>query len=212
MDLRKYWSESTEALHAWGGRLDRTGGSQGTARDHPEPSIYVARSGFDTARLRGAYAPRYRPKSSALPAPAARPSLYRKIYDDPIGPIWRAVIRAHVFPPAPRPMHPPERPTFAEIRQTVCGFQRVSFQSVVSARRNVALVTIRGKIIFLAWALTPMSLPQIGLKLNRDHTTILYSIRKTCRAEGIDYDRTDIAATIARQMFEEMWRDAACNT
>src|SRR6185437_7775417 len=69
-------------------------------------------------------------------------------------------------------------PTVREIQRTVASHYRVSFVYLVSDRRNKAVVLPRHVAMYLAKTFTFHSHPQIGRMFQRDHTTILFAVRK----------------------------------
>ena len=70
------------------------------------------------------------------------------------------------------------------IAMTVAARHGMTFELVAGASRNKRIVAVRDEAIrAVADARPDMSLPAIGRVFNRDHTTILHSLRKT-RAEG----------------------------
>jgi hypothetical protein len=66
-----------------------------------------------------------------------------------------------------------------EIQRAVCTVYNISFNDLISARRVATLVEPRHVAIMLVNHLTKLSMPEIGRRFGgRDHTTILYAIRK----------------------------------
>ena len=66
-----------------------------------------------------------------------------------------------------------------DIQRTVSKHYSVTRDDLTSARRNRAIVRPRQIAMFLAKALTPRSLPEIGRHFGgRDHTTVLHAVRK----------------------------------
>jgi hypothetical protein len=67
----------------------------------------------------------------------------------------------------------------AHIQRVVAHYFGIPLREMTSARRSREVARPRQVAIYLARELTPFSLPMIGkLFGNRDHTTILYAIRK----------------------------------
>jgi hypothetical protein len=100
-------------------------------------------------------------------------------------------------PPAPNPWFsiidcvPIKRtfPTINEIKKVVCQHYPVTPRDLVSRRRDAEVVRPRQVVCFLAKSMTPHSLPEIGRRLgNRDHTTVLHSVRKITRLMKTDRD------------------------
>jgi hypothetical protein len=78
-------------------------------------------------------------------------------------------------PVRPRPSEGP----VARIQRVVAEHYRIPFREMTSARRSRDVARPRQVAMYLARELTPFSLPTIGKFFgNRDHTTILYAIRK----------------------------------
>lgn len=69
--------------------------------------------------------------------------------------------------------------TVEGIKRVVCKYFNISHQDLVSPRRDVKVLRPRAIAIYLAKELTPHSLSELGRRFGRrDHTTILYSVRK----------------------------------
>lgn len=66
----------------------------------------------------------------------------------------------------------------SEIRVAVARFYSLSMDEFNSLRRTVPLVVPRQIAIYLAKVLTNRSLPDLGHRFGKDHTTILHSVRK----------------------------------
>ena len=66
-----------------------------------------------------------------------------------------------------------------EIQRAVCKAYNANFNDILSARRVASIVEPRHVAIMLVNHLTKLSMPEIGRRFGgRDHTTILYAIRK----------------------------------
>ncbi|MFO1187908.1 MAG: chromosomal replication initiator protein DnaA [Alphaproteobacteria bacterium] len=71
------------------------------------------------------------------------------------------------------------RITIEEIQKEVSSFYGVSMRDLLSHRRDRQIVRPRQIAMFLAKELTTRSLPEIGRRFGgRDHTTVLYGVRK----------------------------------
>jgi hypothetical protein len=82
-------------------------------------------------------------------------------------------------PPAPEISQPP--PVCSDVRtlMTVAAeYFKISYIDLISERRRWPLVHYRQITMYVATIATPFSLPQIGRRMNRDHTTILHAQRK----------------------------------
>jgi chromosomal replication initiation ATPase DnaA len=60
---------------------------------------------------------------------------------------------------------------------------------ILSASRNVKLVAARQEAMFRAATETIGSYPWIGRRFNRDHTTVIHSLRAYARSHGIEPPR-----------------------
>lgn len=65
------------------------------------------------------------------------------------------------------------------IVETIAAHYGVTAAGIRGSRRGAPLIEARQAAHSALWIETTMSLPQIGRMLNRDHTTILHSIRRT---------------------------------
>jgi chromosomal replication initiator protein len=71
------------------------------------------------------------------------------------------------------------RVTIEEIQKRVAEHYGIRLADMQSARRARAVARPRQVAMYLAKQLTPRSLPEIGRKFGgRDHTTVIYAIRK----------------------------------
>jgi chromosomal replication initiator protein len=71
------------------------------------------------------------------------------------------------------------RITIEEIQKEVSSYYGVSMRDLLSHRRDRQIVRPRQIAMFLAKELTTRSLPEIGRRFGgRDHTTVLYGVRK----------------------------------
>ena len=90
---------------------------------------------------------------------------------------------------------------------TVADEWGVSGFELVSARRTEILIRPRFTLIWLMKNVSPMSLPQIGrLVGNRDHTTVIYALRRVeewRKKDEVMRDITDRMLVIARRIHAE---------
>lgn len=84
--------------------------------------------------------------------------------------------------------------TFAQILHSVSEARGVPVQAILSTRRCHQIAHARQEVAFLARNLTTMSLPSIGKRLDRDHTTILHSLRAVKARMSQDDYRNQIEA------------------
>lgn len=84
------------------------------------------------------------------------------------------------------PSRAPTRPFVAEIIDAACLAFDVNLNDVMSHRRHRPAARARQAAMFLAKEMTPLSLSQIGRRLNRDHTTVLHATREVPRLMAAD--------------------------
>lgn len=78
-------------------------------------------------------------------------------------------------------------PKIEEICKAAVKFYRVTKIDLMSARRTGNLVRPRQVAMYLSKTLTTRSLPEIGRRMGgRDHTTVLYAVRKIERLRLVD--------------------------
>ena len=78
------------------------------------------------------------------------------------------------------------------IQTLVCKFFKISKNEMLSPRRSRYLVRPRQTAIYLTKILTPKSLPEIGREFsNRDHTTIIHSVKTIEKLKDIDKDMAE---------------------
>lgn len=98
----------------------------------------------------------------------------------------------------------PINPRAVRIDDIICVVSQhygVTKIDILSARRTANVVRPRQVCAYLAKKLTPKSLPEIGRRLgNRDHTTVLASIRKITRLLSTEEGLTDRVNILAYQV------------
>lgn len=67
----------------------------------------------------------------------------------------------------------------------ICG---IRVEDLLSERRHPSYVRARHIAMYAARLMTPKSLPAIGLCFDRDHTTVMYGIKKIDRNINTDPD------------------------
>ena len=78
------------------------------------------------------------------------------------------------------------------IQTIVCKFFKISKNEMLSSRRSRYLVRPRQTAIYLTKILTSKSLPEIGREFsNRDHTTIIHSVKTIEKLKEKDLDMVD---------------------
>lgn len=93
--------------------------------------------------------------------------------------------------PAPEPMR---RIMIDEIQCAVARYYNVRRADILSARRTANIVRPRQIAMYLCKTLTLRSLPEIGRRFFRDHTTVLHAVRKI---EGLIQTDENIAREVA---------------
>jgi hypothetical protein len=93
---------------------------------------------------------------------------------------------------------PRANPFIADIQKAVARHFNITRHDLISQRRTAELVKPRQIAAYLSRELTQHSLPEIGRRFgNRDHTTILYAVRKISRQLAADPELAhDIALLI----------------
>jgi chromosomal replication initiator protein len=100
-------------------------------------------------------------------------------------------------------MTAPHIPTIDEIQAAVCKKFHIGIRHMTADKRSRHLARPRQIAMYLAYELTPKSLPQIGrLFGDRDHTTVLHAYRTV---EALIAQDRDFAAVVAelRQSLED---------
>lgn len=75
-------------------------------------------------------------------------------------------------------------PKWRQIASQVARKHGVSMADLVSHRRDKQIAAARQEAMWRLKAETSMTLPAIGRRFNRDHTTVLYSVRKYAQTAG----------------------------
>lgn len=79
--------------------------------------------------------------------------------------------------PAYRQRTPKRVVSFAEVRAAVLQKYRMTMEDISSHRRERKFVEPRQVLMAVSYQYTGLSLPQIGSRCRRDHTTVLHAIR-----------------------------------
>ena len=89
------------------------------------------------------------------------------------------------------------QPTIKQIRNAVCAHFNVSANDLCGRRRPLHIVVPRHVAYYLCGTLTLKSWPEIGRRLGgRDHTTVLYGVRKIARRIEQEPDLAEDVANI----------------
>ena len=87
------------------------------------------------------------------------------------------------------------------IQTLVCKFFKISKNEMLSSRRSRYLVRPRQTAIYLTKILTSKSLPEIGREFsNRDHTTIIHSVKTIERLKEVDPEMVDSIDKLKNQI------------
>lgn len=87
----------------------------------------------------------------------------------------------------------PSRVMVPDIIRACADFYGVSRRNILSHRRTQAVARPRQVAMFLAKTMTLCTLPQIGGMFGRDHTTVIYAVRKI---EGLQKTDALLAADV----------------
>lgn len=97
------------------------------------------------------------------------------------------------------------RTTIEKIQRTVCQKFGITRIDLLSARRTKDLVIPRQLAMYLCKTLTFKSLPEIGRRFNgKDHTTVLFAVRKMARLAQSDAEIRNIAAELQAELGGEV--------
>jgi hypothetical protein len=103
---------------------------------------------------------------------------------------WQVYALLEQFRPYPdfigpvRPPPIPNRLRIYDIQKIVAIFFRISRLELISARRDAQTAQARQIAIFLCRQYTMRSLPEIGRRFHRDHTTVIHALRKIGAMSG----------------------------
>jgi hypothetical protein len=75
-------------------------------------------------------------------------------------------------------------PRWKEILRETCAKHKIHPEAVTGNSREAPLVKCRREVYYRLRTELGMSLSQIGLKLNKDHTSVLYGVREYAKALG----------------------------
>ena len=95
----------------------------------------------------------------------------------------------------------PKKVKIEDIQRVVSKHFNVTKADLLSARRTRTVVRPRQIAMYLAKALTPRSLPEIGRRFgNRDHTTVLHAVRKIEEMASADRGFADEIEMLKRML------------
>lgn len=130
---------------------------------------------------------KWRPSDDDKIIAGARQGLTNRMIADDMGATYREVFkrawrleksgRMAVSVPNPILRDDDKRVTFNRVLAFVCSTCRVSPESVLGVRKSGDIVRARQVLIAVARRNTKLSYPQIGERLNRDHSTIMHGHR-----------------------------------
>ncbi len=93
------------------------------------------------------------------------------------------------------------RLTVARIQDVVSAFFNLHPSSMVSARRSWDIARPRQIAMYLAYELTPKSMPDIGRRFgNRDHTTVIHAIKRIKHFIATDDEIADDVAALRQRL------------
>ena len=91
--------------------------------------------------------------------------------------------------------------TIDNIQKVVCYNYKISRHEMLSQRRSRYLVRPRQVAMYLSKILTSKSLPDIGREFsNRDHTTVIHSIKKVEKLKQIDDELTNMIEKLKNEI------------
>lgn len=71
-----------------------------------------------------------------------------------------------------------DRPTISRVQKVICDRYGLSLDKLIAKRRTEQFIMPRQIAMYLCSLLTLESLPTIGMRFNREHTTVLHAARK----------------------------------
>lgn len=71
-----------------------------------------------------------------------------------------------------------ENYTLGSLVKAICDMFAVSKDDLIGSNRMAYIVTPRHILYYMGYTYTQNTLPALGMKLDRDHTTILYGVQK----------------------------------
>jgi chromosomal replication initiation ATPase DnaA len=86
--------------------------------------------------------------------------------------------------------------TMEMIMRVVCGLFHIKRVDLVSARRTASIIYPRHIAIYLCRMHTKRSTPEIGVKFNRDHSTVIHACDKITMEIG--FNNTKVITDLAR--------------
>jgi chromosomal replication initiator protein len=92
------------------------------------------------------------------------------------------------------------RVTIEEIQRKVAEHYNIRISEMQSKRRERNVARPRQVAMFLSKTLTPRSLPEIGRKFDRDHTTVIHAVRKVEEMMGEDASFRDEVEGLRRSL------------
>ncbi|MDF1872954.1 chromosomal replication initiator protein DnaA [Vannielia sp.] len=91
--------------------------------------------------------------------------------------------------------------TVEEIQRQVCDHYNVRMSDMIGPKRHRSIARPRQTAMYLAKQLTSRSLPDIGRRFgNRDHTTVLYAVRKIDELKATDSGLADDIEMLRRML------------
>lgn len=93
--------------------------------------------------------------------------------------------------------------TVRTIQDRVCSEMGVPMRELLSARRSQQTARCRQVAMYLAVELTSASYPQVGRAFDRDHTTVLYGVRKIREALAVDHDLARVVGELTARLTSE---------
>jgi hypothetical protein len=120
-------------------------------------------------------------KESILP-PVRRPPTFKQFF--------QSAAQKHPDLRIPAPTYP----HVSLIQKIVAQEYGVGIKDICAECNRAAVVRPRHVAMFLAKTLTPLSLPEIGRRFSRDHTSVLHAVRKIERQIALD---SGLAETVA---------------
>jgi chromosomal replication initiator protein len=88
----------------------------------------------------------------------------------------------------------------AHIQAVVASYYRIGHNYMWSAQRGRDVAWPRQVAMYLSRELTPLSLPSIGKRFHRDHTTVMYAIKAVEQRMRDDLELADDIAVLRERL------------
>jgi chromosomal replication initiation ATPase DnaA len=119
--------------------------------------------------------------------------------------IAKAAFKTVALPPKPLTITSEDLPfaSFDIILNEICAYFGTRVEDILSSRRQADLAKKRAMLAYMTYLLTPLSNPQIAIKMNRDPTSIGYAINRVRNNLSMHTETIDILEAKIVPLLEE---------